>query len=68
MMNFDDKYFALVITYTTGKAVFLTNKATLEEALAEFRQVQEERFASNLKFKSFSLPSIISAEIIQVVK
>ena len=64
----EDKKFALIITYETGKAVFLTNRADLEEALGEFREVQEERFESNLKFKSFSLPNVMSAEIVQVVR
>lgn len=61
-----DKRFALVVRYECGSCVFLTNTFDLEKALAEFREVQEKRFASNLKYKSFSLPTVISAELLNV--
>ena len=62
-----DKKFVLIVRYECGSCAFLTNTCELEVALKEFRKAQEKRFKSSSGFKSFSLPVIVSAELLNLV-
>ena len=63
-----NKRFALVIEYTCGKCVFLTDSFDIEKALKEFREEQEKKFKGSLNFKDFTVPPVISAEILPLCK
>ena len=62
-----NKHFALIVTYETGKCVFLTDEADIIKATEEYKEKQKEIMGYKNESKFFSLPVIQSVEIVRVL-
>lgn len=62
-----NKHFILIVEYSSGKCAFPTDTDDLVEALDEFRADLRRSFSDSvMSDKTFTLPQIVSAEIVKI--
>ena len=60
-------HFVLIVEYTSGKCAFPTDTDDLQRALREFEEEYRKSFSlSTLEDKTFTLPTILSAQIVKM--